>query len=256
MIDLMSPRAQTWRREVPQRKGWNVWWRDKQCSLSIAAYTTGNVIKHLWGWLVFQGVLSVLYCVGQSVQSDFSITSYGKTQMNFLASPIFCFPLVSCKDNLVPTKLTKSRKWHWPVLPFQGRQLAGTFAFVCACAVVSDSFVTPRTVACQAPLSMGFPRQESWSGLPYPITGIFLNQDSNPRLLHLLHWQVDSLPLNLLGSPHVCLGGWISEVWGFSTWEEILDPDLCRETICLRIYPIPWGAGKEPGDFCALVALG
>ena len=26
----------------------------------------------------------------------------------------------------------------------------------------------PRTVACQAPLTMGFPRQESWSWLPFP----------------------------------------------------------------------------------------
>ena len=32
-------------------------------------------------------------------------------------------------------------------------------------------FVTPRTVACQAPLSMGFPRQECWSGLPFPSPG-------------------------------------------------------------------------------------
>ena len=32
-------------------------------------------------------------------------------------------------------------------------------------------FVTPRTVACQAPLSMGFSRQESWSGLPCPPPG-------------------------------------------------------------------------------------
>ena len=28
--------------------------------------------------------------------------------------------------------------------------------------------VTPQTVACQAPLSMGFPNQEYWSGLPFP----------------------------------------------------------------------------------------
>ena len=28
-------------------------------------------------------------------------------------------------------------------------------------------FVTPWTVACQAPLCMGFPRQECWSGLPF-----------------------------------------------------------------------------------------
>ena len=33
---------------------------------------------------------------------------------------------------------------------------------------MSDSFVTPWTVARQAPLSMGFPRQECWSGLPFP----------------------------------------------------------------------------------------
>ena len=30
---------------------------------------------------------------------------------------------------------------------------------------------TPWTVACQAPLSMGFPRQEYWSGLPFPSPG-------------------------------------------------------------------------------------
>ena len=32
-------------------------------------------------------------------------------------------------------------------------------------------FVTPWTVACQAPLSMGFSRQEYWSGLPFPSPG-------------------------------------------------------------------------------------
>ena len=36
------------------------------------------------------------------------------------------------------------------------------------CSVVSDSFVTLGSAAHQAPLSMGFPRQEYWSGLPYP----------------------------------------------------------------------------------------
>ena len=37
--------------------------------------------------------------------------------------------------------------------------------------VMSDSFVTPRAVALQAPLSMEFPRQESWSGLSFPSPG-------------------------------------------------------------------------------------
>ena len=47
---------------------------------------------------------------------------------------------------------------------------------------------TPWTVAHQAPLSMGFPRRESWSGLTFPTQG------SNLSLLHLLHWQADSSP--------------------------------------------------------------
>ena len=36
---------------------------------------------------------------------------------------------------------------------------------------MSNSFVTLWTVACQAPLSTGFPRQEYWSGLPFPSPG-------------------------------------------------------------------------------------
>ena len=34
-----------------------------------------------------------------------------------------------------------------------------------------DSFATPWTVVRQAPLSMGFSRQEYWSGLPFPTPG-------------------------------------------------------------------------------------
>ena len=33
------------------------------------------------------------------------------------------------------------------------------------------TLATPWTAACQAPLSMGFPRQEYWSGLPFPPPG-------------------------------------------------------------------------------------
>ena len=36
---------------------------------------------------------------------------------------------------------------------------------------MSDSFVTPWTVALEAPLSMRFPRQEYWRGLPFPTLG-------------------------------------------------------------------------------------
>ena len=49
--------------------------------------------------------------------------------------------------------------------------------------VVSDSAV-PWTVAHQAPLSMGFSRQEYWVGCHALLQGIFLTQGSNPGLLH------------------------------------------------------------------------
>ena len=52
--------------------------------------------------------------------------------------------------------------------------------------VVSDSFATPRTVACQTPPSMGFPRQEYWSGLPFPSPGDPPDPGIEP---HLLHWR-------------------------------------------------------------------
>ena len=44
----------------------------------------------------------------------------------------------------------------------------------CCCwllAVVYDSFATPWMVVRQAPLSMRFPRQEYWNGLPFPSPG-------------------------------------------------------------------------------------
>ena len=45
-------------------------------------------------------------------------------------------------------------------------------------------FVTPWTVAYQAPWSMGFSRQEYWSGLPFPSPGNFPTQGLNPGLPH------------------------------------------------------------------------
>ena len=53
-------------------------------------------------------------------------------------------------------------------------------------------FVTLWTVACQAPLSMEFSRQEYLCGLHLLLQGIFPTQGSNSCLLRLLQWQADS----------------------------------------------------------------
>ena len=62
------------------------------------------------------------------------------------------------------------------------------------CSRVQFSVVL-RTITRQAPLSVGFSRQEHWGGLPFPSPGICQTQGSDPHLLCLLHWQVDSLAL-------------------------------------------------------------
>ena len=51
---------------------------------------------------------------------------------------------------------------------------------MCACAQLLGLLVTPWTVACQAPLTMGFPRQEYWSGLPFPSSGDLLDPGIEP----------------------------------------------------------------------------
>ena len=60
---------------------------------------------------------------------------------------------------------------------------------------------SPWTVALQAPLSMAFSRQDTGVGSQVLLQGMFPTQGSNPSLLHLLHWQADSLPLSHLESP-------------------------------------------------------
>ena len=61
------------------------------------------------------------------------------------------------------------------------------------------------TAAHQAPLSMGFSKQEYWSGCHALLQGIFPTQGSNPHLLFLLHWQVNSLLLVPPGKPPASL---------------------------------------------------
>ena len=51
--------------------------------------------------------------------------------------------------------------------------------------VVSASFVTPLTVARQLPLSMGFPRQECWHGLPFTSPGDLSNPAIEPMTSEL-----------------------------------------------------------------------
>ena len=63
---------------------------------------------------------------------------------------------------------------------------------------MSDSFVIPWTIACQASLSMGFPRQAYWGELPFPSPGDLPKSGIELKSPALA---ADFLPLSHLGSP-------------------------------------------------------
>ena len=65
--------------------------------------------------------------------------------------------------------------------------------------VLYQVFATTWSVACQAPLSMGFSRQEYWSGKPFPSPEDPSDQGIKPRSPAL---QADSLPSEPPGNTH------------------------------------------------------
>ena len=104
-----------------------------------------------------------------------------------------------------------------------------------------DSFATPWIIARQAPLSMGFPRQEYLSGLPFPPPGDRPDPGIEPASPAL---QMDSLLLSPWGSLH-CRG------FGFDPW--LGHHPASRSHGCLQgalfpqrhcsWSPLPWAPG-------------
>ena len=81
--------------------------------------------------------------------------------------------------------------------------------------------VTSWTVVPQAPLSMGFLRQEYWSVLPCPPPGIFPTQGLNPGLPHCRQMLYQ---LSYEGSPNQPSSYTYPLFFGFPHWVEI--PEL------------------------------
>ena len=80
------------------------------------------------------------------------------------------------------------------------------FAYSFSCV---QFFATPWTVASQAPLSMGFSRQEYWGGLPFPPTGDLLDQGIKPSSPASV-WAGESFTTESQGKPHYTLSAYLS----------------------------------------------
>ena len=94
-----------------------------------------------------------------------------------------------CKEGV-----ESDRRARAPVL----RAVSDGCCCCCAVAVVPESSANPWPVSHQAPLSVGFPRQEHCSGLPFPSLGTLPRPEIEPEFPA---WQADSLLLNHEGSP-------------------------------------------------------
>ena len=86
--------------------------------------------------------------------------------------------------------------------PLQRTTIDNHFMLSFSQSVVFDSFVTPWTVAVQAPLSMGFSRQEYWSGLSFLSLGDLPDPAIKPQTPAL---QAESLPSESPGKPRNCI---------------------------------------------------
>ena len=87
-----------------------------------------------------------------------------------------------------------SQLFHSPLsLSSRGSLVLWCITYNCGCLVgkLCPTLATPWTVVFQAPLSMGFSRQEYWSGLPFPSPGDLLDPGTEPGSPAL---QADALP--------------------------------------------------------------
>ena len=87
-------------------------------------------------------------------------------------------------------------------LPVRKLKQSDSSNFMCAKSLQSYlTLVTPWTVAHQAPLSMGFSRQEYWSGLPCPPLGYLSYPGTMPMSPAAPALQADSFTTEPLGKP-------------------------------------------------------
>ena len=95
------------------------------------------------------------------------------------------------------------RQLQWPAVREQIDELCyiqTVVVYLLSCVGLSS---TPWTVACQAPLSMGFPRQKYWSGLPFSPPGGLSDPRIEPASPAAPALQVDSLLLSHEGTLHL-----------------------------------------------------
>ena len=152
-----------------------------------------NGILQMFKWHYFH----ISICTWWDIQKGHNVSlSYLMPQPLFL-SPVGNFLRTLPRGGLYTHSRLSAAGQPLPQPPF----FEGKPRIQRGCRSVAEScptLVTPWTVTCQASLSMGFPRQEYWSGLPFPSLGDLPDPGIklwSPTL------QVDSVPSEPPGKP-------------------------------------------------------
>ena len=107
----------------------------------------------------------------------------------------------------------------------------------------------------QAPLSMGFSRQQYWMGCHALLQGIFLAKGGT-HISCLLHWQVGSLPLVPPRKPNILTLSMKYHLTALPRGPSSRKP-VCRSSLSLAYTcPLRAGTAEQPPHFQALPALG
>ena len=114
---------------------------------------------------------------------------------------------------------------------------------VCSVVSILSDSATPWTVASQDPLSMGFSRQEYWSGFPCPRD--LLDPGIKPVSPVSLSLQVDSLLLSHQGSSKRPCNPTIP-LLGIYPEKTIIEKDIMYSSVIKPLFPIA-GTWKQPG---------
>ena len=128
--------------------------------------------------------------------------------------------------------------WNFQISPSVSTLPRGKDACLSACSHTQSLshawlFATPWTAAHQAPLSMGFSRQDTGNTVRLPW--IVPTQGLNPGLFCLLHRQADSLPL----APPAFLDGFIKQIGNTGighSWSDPASPGCCV-CVCVCVWP-------------------
>ena len=167
---------------------------------------------------------------------------------------ILCYPLLLLPPNLASIRVFSNEstlRMRWPkywsfsfsISP--SKEIPGLISFrmtgwvVVVVVKVTQScptLATPWTVARQIPLSMGFPRQEYWSGLPFPSPGDLPNPGIKPMSPAL---QADSSSAELGGKPFPLRCHIPYPDFAFHSFSKIYP---VQKVIVIKEYILDWGS--------------